>query len=105
MYSYEVVLNALDLYNKYNSYNQTALILNLYRQTVTNWVKKYKNNLKLLNDRIISNMKNNFIVDIKFNFNDQTIIEFIKNTIKINPFLTKKEMRLKIVKKFNIKIE
>jgi transposase len=104
MYSYEVVFNALDLYNKYKSYNQTALILNLYRQTVTNWVKKYKNNLKLLNDRIISNMKNNFNVDIKFNFNNQTIIEFIKNTIKINPFLTKKEMRLKIVKKFNIKI-
>jgi transposase len=49
-------------------------------------------------------MKNNFNVDIKFNFNNETIIEFIKNTIKINPFLTKKEMIFKIIKKFDIKI-
>jgi hypothetical protein len=49
-------------------------------------------------------MKNNFNVDIEFNFNNQSIIDFIKNTIKINPFLTKKEMRFKIFKKFNIKI-
>ena len=104
MYSYEVVLNTLDLYNEYKSYNKTASILNLYRQTVTNWIKKYNNNFKLLNNRIISYMKNNFNVDIKFNFNNETIIEFIKNTIKINPFLTKKEMRFKIIKKFNIKI-
>ena len=104
MYSYEVVLNTLDLYNKYKSYNKTASILNLYRQTVTNWIKKYSNNLQILNDRIISYMKSNFNVDIKFNFNNETIVEFIKNTIKINPFLTKKEMRLKIIKKFDIKI-
>ena len=104
MYSYEIVINALDLYNKYKSYNKTATTLNLYRQTVTNWIKKYKNNLKLLNHRIISYMKNNFNVDIEFNFNNQSIIDFIKNTIKINPFLTKKEMRFKIFKKFNIKI-
>jgi len=104
MYSYEVVLNTLDLYNKHKSYNKTASILNLYRQTVTNWIKKYSNNLQFLNDRIISYMKSNFNVDIKFNFNNETIVEFIKNTIKINPFLTKKEMRFKIIKKFDIKI-
>ena len=90
MYSYEIVINALDLYNKYKSYNKTATTLNLYRQTVTYLIKKYKNNFKLLNHRIISYMKNNFNVDIEFNFNNQSIIDFIKNTIKINPFLTKK---------------
>jgi transposase len=104
MYSYEVVLNTLYLYNKHKSYNKTASILNLYRQTVTNWIKKYSNNLQILNDRIISYMKSNFNVDIKLNFNNETIFEFIKNTIKINPFLTKKEMRFKIIKKFDIKI-
>jgi len=38
MYSYEIVINALDLYNKYKSYNKTATTLNLYRHTVTNWI-------------------------------------------------------------------
>jgi transposase len=104
MYSFETVFKALDLYNQYKSYNKTALLLNLYRQTVTNWIKKYKDNLMQLNDRIISNIKKNFNLDIKFDFNDDNIINFIKNTIKINPFLTKKEMRIKIINKFNIKI-
>ena len=102
MYSYQIVLNTLDLYDKYKSYNKTVSTLNLYRQTVTNWIKNIKNNLKLLNDRIISYMKNNFNVNIKFNFNNESIIEFIKNTIKINPFLTKKEMIFKIINKFNV---
>ena len=104
MYSYQIVLNTLDLYDKYKSYNKTVSTLNLYRQTVTNWIKNIKNNLKLLNDRIVSYMKNNFNVNIKFNFNNESIIEFIKNTIKINPFLTKKEMIFKIINKFNVRI-
>jgi transposase len=104
MYSYDTVLKALDLYNKNKSYNKTASSLKLYRQTVTNWIKKYKNNLSSLNDRIITHMKKNFSIDIKFNFNNESIIEFIKNTIKANPFLTKKEMMIKIFNKFNVKI-
>ena len=42
MYLYEIVLKALDYYNQYKSYNKTVLILNLYRQTVTNWIKNIK---------------------------------------------------------------
>ena len=94
MYSFEIVLKALDLYNWYNSYNKTASLLNLYRQTVTNWIKKYKFNLIKLNERIIANIKKNFNLDIKYDFNDVDILNFIKNTIKINPFLTKNEMKL-----------
>ena len=104
MYSFEIVLKALDLYNMYNSYNKTASLLNLYRQTVTNWIKKYKFNLIKLNERIIANIKKNFNLDIKYDFNDVDILNFIKNTIKINPFLTKNEMKLKIFKKFNVKL-
>lgn len=104
MYSFEIVFQALDLYNQNKSYNKTASLLKLYRQTVTNWIKKYKNNLTALNDRIISNIKKNFNLDIKFDFNDDNILNFIKNTIKLNPFLTKNEMIIKIINKFNVKL-
>ena len=36
MYSYKIVFMALDLYHQFKSYNKTALLLNLYRLTVTN---------------------------------------------------------------------
>jgi hypothetical protein len=49
------------------------LLLKLYRQTITNWIKKYKNNLSSLNDRIITHTKKNFTIDIKFNFNNKSI--------------------------------
>ncbi len=57
MYSFETMFKALDLYNQYKSYNKTASLLNLYRQTVTNWIKKYKDNLMQLNDRIFLILK------------------------------------------------
>lgn len=104
MYSFETVFKALDLYNQNKSFNKTASLLGLYRQTVTNWIKRYKNNLVKLNERIISNIKKNFSLDIKFNFNNDNILNFIKNTIKDNPFLTKNEMRIKILNKFNVKL-
>lgn len=104
MYSLEIVLKALDFYNKYNSYNKTAIMLNMYRQTITNWIKKYRYNLIKLNDRVITNIKRKFNLDIKYDFNNIDILTFIKNTIKNTPFLTKNEMRLKIIKKFDIKL-
>ena len=50
------MFKALDLYNQFKFYNKTASLLNLYRQIVTNWIKKYKNNLVRLNECIIFNI-------------------------------------------------
>jgi len=36
-------------------------------------------------------IKRKFNVDIKFDFNDQSLIQFIQTNIKNNPFLTKKK--------------
>lgn len=103
MYDIITVLKTIDLYNQYKSYNKVAKITNLYRQTVTNWIKSYKFNLLKLNKRIIAY---NYLNNLKHNFNivNNNVLNFIKKFIYDNPFITKNEIKKIIKDEFNLKL-
>ena len=56
MFHYNVVLNAIKLYNNYKSYKKVALELSntqkISRQPIMNWYKKYQDILDFLAERI-----------------------------------------------------
>jgi transposase len=107
MYNLEIVLTAIDLYNKCNSYNKTASTLKLYRQTVTNWIKSYKDNLPGLTKRIERFIHKNYsLLTTKHNLklDNKLLIDFISETIYLNPHYTKKQMIELIKQKININI-
>ena len=87
-------MKAIDLYNTCKSYNKTATTLQMYRQTITNWIKLYKNNLHKFVKRIEFFIKKNYSFCTKHNLkqDNDLLINFIKNTIYTFPFYTKKQM-------------
>ena len=103
MYDVFTVLKTIDLYNQYKSYNKVAKINNLYRQTVTNWIKKYKFNLSKLNKRILS-FKNHTSVKHNFNIINNNVLSFIDKIIYNNPFITKNDIKKIIKDEFNFKL-
>ena len=56
MFHYKIMLDAIKLYEKYNSYKKVAFELSkmtkITRQTISNWYKKYQNILDHLAERI-----------------------------------------------------
>ena len=107
MYDIFTVLKTIDLYNQYKSYNKVANICNLYRQTVTNWIKTYNFNLLKLNKRILS-FKNQTNIKHNFNIINDDILKFINKFINKfvhdNPFISKNDVKKIIKDEFNFKL-
>ena len=102
MFHYSVVLNAIQLYNKYKSYNKVALemskIKKISRQIISIWYKRYQDILDFLAERIKKTTKHeeeklvtNLIVE-----------KFIYECVYNDPFITRSLLALKIKNKFNI---
>ena len=103
MYDIFTVLKTIDLYNQYKSYNKVANICNLYRQTVTNWIKTYNFNLLKLNKRILS-FKNQTNIKHNFNIINDDILKFINKFVHDNPFISKNDVKKIIKDEFNFKL-
>ena len=102
MFHYSVVLNAIQLYNKYNSYNKVALemskIKKISRQIISIWYKKYQDILDFLAERIRKTSKyeeQKLVTNLK-------VEKFIYECIYNDPFITRSLLTLKIKNKFNI---
>lgn len=96
MYPITIVFKAIDMFNLGYSYSKIARIMNITRQTITNWIKNYALNLSGLNNRITHNLKL-----IKNNiFEDHKINDFVLKIVKENPFITRFELSNKIYDQF-----
>jgi transposase len=102
MFHYSVVLNAIQLYNKYKSYNKVALemskIKKISRQIISIWYKKYQDILDFLAERIRKTSKyeeQKLVTNIK-------VEKFIYECVYNDPFITRSLLTLKIKNKFNI---
>ena len=102
MFHYSVVLNAIQLYNKYKSYNKVALemskIKKISRQTISIWYKKYQDILDFLVERIKKTTKyeeEKLVTNLK-------VEKFIYECVYNDPFITRSGLALKIKTKFNI---
>ena len=88
MYPITIVFKAIDMFNLGYSYNKIAQIMNITRQTITNWIKNYALNLSNLNNRIMHNLK-----QIKNDiFEDHKINDFVLKIVKESPFMTRSEL-------------
>jgi len=102
MFHYNVVLNAIKLYDNYKSYNKVALEMSktkkISRQTIMNWYKKYQNILDFLEERIKKTTKyeeQKLVTNLK-------VEKFIYECVYNDPFITRSQLAIKIKKKFNI---
>ena len=84
MYSKDLKIRAIDLYEKFKSYRYVAELLNIGKSTIHRWV----------NDITHSNKIN------KYNINE--LVQFIKESIDENKFITINQIKNKLNKKFNI---
>jgi transposase len=110
MYTINIVLEALSLYNNNLSFRKTSKILQLKykykitRQTIMNWHKWMKNDLdKICKKRMTKKYCNNIILSKQKSFNLNILNDILK-IIKIDPFITRNEIKITINKKYNIKL-
>ena len=96
MFHYNVVLNAIKLYDNYKSYNKVALEMSktkkISRQTIMNWYKKYQNILDFLEERIKKTTKyeeQKLVTNLK-------VEKFIYECVYNDPFITRSQLALKI---------
>jgi len=102
MFHYNVVLNAIKLYNNYKSFNKVAFEMSktkkISRQIISIWYKKYQDILDFLAERIKKTTKyeeEKLVTNLK-------VVKFIYDCIYNDPFITRSQLSLKINTKFNI---
>ena len=110
MYTIDIVMEVLSLYNKNKSFRLTSKILNekynykIVRQTILNWYEWMKNDLnKTCKKRITKNYCND-ILSSKQKIFSIDILNTVYKIININPFITRNEIKNIIIKDFNIKL-
>lgn len=80
------------------SFNKISKLLNVSRQIISIWIKKFNENINFIANRNkIKNIENKKITNIEIQI-------FIKKIIYNNPFITRKEILEHIYIKFNIKL-
>ncbi len=110
MYTIDIVLEAISLYNNNMSIRKTSKFLQLKykckitRQTVMNWNNWMKNDLnKICKKRMTKKYCNDIILSKQKLFNLGILNDILK-IIKIDPFITRNEIKITINKKYNIKL-
>jgi len=101
MYSFETVINVIDNFNLNNniSIRKYSKTVNIPHTTVSRWITRYKCKTGKLLDRY----KNSLLKKKENKFLNIEINKFVLNLVYINPFITRVEVRLEIINKFNIK--
>lgn len=102
MYSYEIVLKAIELFKIYKSKKRVSKILGISRTTIIKWINKYyykpTNLIKLINTTFKPIEKK---INIK---NKNKIKDYIIQLYTLNPFYTRKQIQNLIFINFNLKL-
>lgn len=110
MYTINLVMEAINLYNQNKSYRKSSKILqNKYklkitRQTIMNWNKWMNEDIdKFCKKRITANYYNNILLSKQKKF-DIDVINDIMKIIELDPFVTRLHIKNMIIKKYDIKL-
>jgi len=110
MYTIDIVMEALSLYNNNKSFRMTSKLLQtkynykITRQSIMNWYKWMNNDLdKICKKRMTMTYCNNIILSKQKSFNLDILNDILK-IINIDPFITRNDIKNLINKKYNIKL-
>jgi transposase len=110
MYTFDIILEAYELYNINKSFRKSSKILrNKYgykitRQTIMNWNKLIKKDFKQLHKKRMNvNYCQQIILSKQKSFSIE-LMNDIHKLVDINPFISRQEIILTIKEKFNVKL-